>query len=129
MSGRPLFQKTPSLCLDPSHIHIKRYNQSETCPSHHITHARKAVLRPTRTVDILGAAIVPPEVSLSNAAGTVVRPVAVIPFNESTTSIAGPTLKKSTKKKVGALPYCAVQSEAADPSVPTPLPGEFVTGE
>lgn len=87
----------------------------------------KATLRPKSAVDVLG--ITPPEVSLKSAVGTEVRPVAVMPFRVSATWIAGPTLKKSTSKKVGALPYKAVQSDAARPSVPTALDGELVIGE
>lgn len=78
---------------------------------------------------MFGLAITPSEVSLNLVVGTVARPVAVIPLRESATSIAGPTLKKSTMRKVGALPYRAVQPAAAEPSVPTPFDGEFVTGE
>ena len=89
----------------------------------------KATLRPKQTVDVLGIANSPPEVSLKRAVGTVVLPVAVMPLSESATAIAGPTLKKSTSKNVGAFPYEAVQSPAAEPSVPTPLDAELVTGE
>jgi hypothetical protein len=52
---------------------------------------------------------------------TLCRPlVDVNIFKLSATAIAGPTLKKSTRRNVGALPYSDVQFNAAEPILPAP---------
>jgi len=48
------------------------------------------------------------------------------PFNRSTVSRAGPTLKKSTMMNVGAFPYIDVQFVAASPRLPTEPDGALV---
>lgn len=47
-----------------------------------------------------------------------IRPVGVIPFNVSATSMAGPTLKKSTKTKVGLPPHSELHCTACVPNAP-----------
>jgi hypothetical protein len=50
----------------------------------------------------------------------------VTPLSLSAVSIAGPTLKKSTRRYVGARPYVVVHSVADVPKAPVPPDAEFV---
>ena len=108
------------------------YSMSKSRSNLHHNHAKL----PKATTPMASAAAIIPvalvvfpaaELAVNSAVLTLVRPVAVIPFNLSAVSILGPTLKKSTKKNVGLIPHSLSHCCPCNPKAPVVfVSGEFV---
>lgn len=97
---------------------------------HFIVYCIKYIIRtahPVQRSELMHKIDVAEEVALKTSADTWILPVGEIPFKLSATSIAGPTLKKSTSMNVGAFPYIDAHVVAWSPRLPAPPPcGAFV---